>query len=69
MPWLTVLHLGCTDLGFLKEYSGFVVVLVTKSCKDERYKPFKKGNVPCLPSLTGFSSKLVFNLAEYPTLL
>ncbi len=30
---------------------------------------FKKGKVLCLASVTGFSSKLVFNLAEHPTLL
>ncbi len=29
----------------------------------------RKGNVHCLPSVTGFSSKQVFNLAEHPTLL
>ncbi len=37
-------------------------------CMDIRYGQFGK-NVPCLPSVTGFSSKLVFNLAEHPTLL
>ncbi len=25
----------------------------------------RKGKVPCLPSITGFSSKLVFNLAQH----
>ncbi len=29
----------------------------------------RKGKVPCLPSVTGFNSKVVFDLAEHPTLL
>ncbi len=29
----------------------------------------RKSKVPCLPSVTAFSSKLVFKLAEHPTLL
>ncbi len=29
----------------------------------------RKGKVCCLPLVTGFRSKLVFNLAEHPTLL
>ncbi len=28
--------------------------------------PLWRGTVPCLPSVTGFSSKLVFNLAKHP---
>ncbi len=28
----------------------------------------RNGNVPCLPLVTGFSSKIVFNLTEHPTL-
>ncbi len=28
-----------------------------------------KCKIPCLPSVTGFSSQLIFNLAEHSTLL
>ncbi len=31
------------------------------------FETVKKGNVPCLSSVIGFSLNLVFNLAEHPT--
>ncbi len=34
-----------------------------------RRKKERKGKVPCLPSVKGFSSKLVFNLAKHPHII
>ncbi len=45
-----------------------IVTCFGSYCLIRRYT-VSEGKVPCLRSVTGFSSKLVFNLAEHPTLL
>ncbi len=37
--------------------------------KFDQFEIKRKGNVPCLPSVKEFSSKLAFNMAEHLTLL